>query len=287
MTRDETAQGEPHDPDQGRSEPAVAAPPSGLSSRLTGLRDGSRRTVTEPARDQNPRPAAELDLGSIIETIVSPFHCLYQDALHFHTQSRLSRSVAEAGRQARASFLLYIASAEALARQAARELAKGEPRTLLTDPARPLSLLDVWRTLPGIAAPNAPPRRHDPLTAPWPQFAELIALHQSWTNPGPNDERAAYYRSDGPGSDFEPVDHRSLPEPLAPLVDPSRLVFPRTGLPRDPYALRSRHLDTVRGVLDAAIDDLDLRMDGALTRGRRHRQEPVRMIYPPRPPSGS
>lgn len=287
MTRDEPTRGDSQHPDQGRSDPAVALPRPGRSPRLAGLRDGSRRPLTNPPRDQDAQAPVDLDLGSIIETVVSPFHCLYQDALHFHTQSRLARSLAEASRQARASFLLYLASAEALARQAARELAKGEPQTLLIDPARPLGLLDLWRTLPGIAAPNAPPRRHDPLAAPWPQFAELVALQQSWTNPGPADARTAYYRAGGDGADFEPVDHRSLPVPLAPLVDPSRLVFPLTGLPRDPYALRPRHLDTVRGVLDAAIDDLDQRLDGALTRGQRHRKEPVRLIYPPRPPSGS
>ena len=38
----------------------------------------------------------------IVETVVSPFHCLYQDALYFHKQSRLwkPRSEAEAGRLA-------------------------------------------------------------------------------------------------------------------------------------------------------------------------------------------
>ncbi len=236
---------------------------------------------------ENARALADVDLGSIIETVVSPFHCLYQDALHFHTLSRLAQSEAEASRHARASFLLYLSSALALARQAARELVRDEARSLLIDPDRPLGLLDLWRTLPGIATPNAPPRRHDPLAPPWPQFAELVALHESWTNPESAQERTAYYRASDEGADYEPLDHRSLPPQLAPLVDPRVLVFPRTGLPRDPYALRPRHLDTVRGVLDAAIDDLDQRMDGALTRNQRHRREPVRLIYPPQPPSGS
>lgn len=280
MTRDESSRRDAHDPGRDRFEPVLAAPSNGLSARGSGPREGTRRALID-------HPAVAHDLGSIVETVTSPFHCLYQDALHFHTQSRLARSEAEASRQARAAFVLYLSSVEALARQAARELAKGEPRTLLTDPARPLSLLDLWRTLPGIAAPTAAPRRHDPTAPPWPQFAELVALHQSWTNPGHAHERTAYYRSAGDGADFEPVDHRSLPEPLAPLVDPRRLVFPLTGLPRDPYALRPRHLDAVRAVLDAAIDDLDQRMDGALTRGQRHRREPIRLIYPPQPPSGS
>ena len=42
--------------------------------------------------------AAGSDTGWVIETVVSPFHCLYQDALHFHTQSRLAQSEGDAAR---------------------------------------------------------------------------------------------------------------------------------------------------------------------------------------------
>ena len=65
----------------------------------------------------------------MIETVISPFHCLYQDALAFHTQSRLARSDSEASRLARAAFLLYVSSAEALVHQAAAELGRPELRT--------------------------------------------------------------------------------------------------------------------------------------------------------------
>jgi hypothetical protein len=61
-------------------------------------------------------------------------------------------------------------------------------------------------------------------------------------------------------------------------LPPEALHFPRTGLPRDPYALRPRHLDTARHILDAAIAALDRRVDGALTRDHRHRREPVRAV---------
>jgi hypothetical protein len=58
------------------------------------------------------------------------------------------------------------------------------------------------------------------------------------------------------------------------------LVYPKTGLPRDPYALRPHHLDTTRGVIDAAIDALDRKLEGALTRDNRHRREPIEMLPP-------
>ena len=96
--------------------------------------------------------AGEADPGWVIETVVSPFHCLYQDALSFHTQSRLARSESEASRLARAALLLYVSSAEALVHQAAVELGRPELRNMLVDPGRPVPLLEAWRLLPAIAA---------------------------------------------------------------------------------------------------------------------------------------
>src|ERR1700722_19421622 len=95
----------------------------------------------------------EADSGWVIETVVSPFHCLYQDALHFHTQSQLwlARSESESRRLARAALLLYVASAEALVHQAAAELGRPELANLVADPSRPLPLADAWRLLPAIA----------------------------------------------------------------------------------------------------------------------------------------
>jgi len=298
MMRDDPTGSEGSQPDPAGSDPALVEPRLARSTRLPGLREepdftsrpprghhraaganGAGTARREPAAPA--QPAVDPSLGTLIETITSPFHCLYQDALHFHTQSRLVQSESEASRQARAAFLLYMTSAQALARQAAEELGRGEARTLLTNPDRPLGLLDVWKALPGVVDAYGTPRAHDPQAPPWPQLAELVALHDSWTHPGPPAQRAAYYRSPGPGREFEPLEPRNTPGPLAHLVDPARLVFPRTGLPRDPYALRPRHLDTVRGVLDAAIDSLDRQMEGALLRGQRHRLEPVRVLYPP------
>ena len=44
--------------------------------------------------------------------------------------------------------MLYIASAEALVRQAAVELGRPELRGLLADPSRPLPPAEAWRLLP-------------------------------------------------------------------------------------------------------------------------------------------
>jgi hypothetical protein len=222
------------------------------------------------------------ETGWVLETVVCPFHCLYQDALSFHTQSRLARSESEASRIARAALLLYVSSAEALVHQAALELGRAELRGMLVDTDRPIALFEAWRVLPAIAAPSGtlvPPFDHE--SPPWPQFAELLALRNSWAYPGPAAERRAYYQSDRRDGDYEPLQAHQVPEGLRRAAVATRLTFPRTGLPRDPYALRPHHLDAARGILDAAIEALDLRMAGALTKGQRHRCEPVRVVHPP------
>lgn len=223
--------------------------------------------------------------GMIIETVVSPFHCLYQDALHFHTQSQLSlsRSEGEASRMARASLLLYLAGAEALVHQAAVELGRPDLASLLADPLRPLPLADAWRLLPAIVAGGVgPASSFDPDRPPWPQFAELLAMRTSWAYPGPPPARRAYYHAADRDAAYEPLEPHQAPRVLG--LSPEALHYPRTGLPRDPYALRPRHLDTARSILDAAIAALDQRLGGALTQDQRHRREPVRPIEgsPPR-----
>jgi hypothetical protein len=178
--------------------------------------------------------------------------------------------------------LLYVSSAEALVHQAAEELGRPELRGLIADPKRPLPLAEACRLLPAIAAePGAASSPFDPEAPPWPQFAELLMLRTSWAYPGPAAGRRAFYRSARRDGDYEPMQAHQVPAGLRRSIAPDRLAFPRTGLPRDPYALRPRHLDTARGILDAAIEALDRRMGGALTQGQRHRREPVRLLHPP------
>ncbi len=237
------------------------------------------KTSRAGAAVATPRPTTAA--GWVIETVVSPFHCLYQDALHFHTQSKLAlaRSESEASRLARSAFLLYMASAEALVHQAVVELGRPELIALAADPGRPLSHADAWRLLPAIVS-EGPAGPFDPTSPPWPQFAELLALQTHWAYPGAPADRRAYYRSARRDGDYEPLEPFQAPPELGLTAD--RLHYPRTGLPRDPYALRPRHLDTARSILDAAIESLDRRLGGALTANQRHRREPVRVVHPPR-----
>jgi hypothetical protein len=235
-------------------------------SRALGNGNGEGRTVDGNAA------------GWVIETVVSPFHCLYQDALHFHTQSKLAapRSESEASRLARAAIVLYLSSAEALVHQAAVELGRPELSGMLADPSRPLPLADAWRLLPAIVA-DGPAGPFQPEQPPWPQFAELLALRAAWAYPGAVSERRAYYRSPRQDAAYEPLLPHQAPAALG--LPPERLTYPRTGLPRDPYAMRPHHLDTARSVLDAAIEALDRRLGGALSRGQRHRREPIRVVH--------
>jgi hypothetical protein len=223
-------------------------------------------------------PLAEANVRQVLETVVSPFHCLYQDALEFHTQShlRFAHSEPEAGRLARAALLLYVSAAEALVHQAAAELGRPELSRLLCDPNRPLPLEDCWRLLPSIVGDG----KHsfaDPESPPWPQFGELLAVRRFWAYPGKEADRRAYYQRSSPEAGFEPLAVHQVPAALK--LDREIIALPRTGLPRDPYALRPAHLDTARGILDTAIEALNRLMDGALTRGGRHRKEPIRIVY--------
>jgi hypothetical protein len=255
-------------------------PPEGQSALIGHGAPAERGATVEVS-------AGEADPGWVIEAVVSPFHCLYQDALSLHTQSRMARAESEASRLARAALLLYVSSAEALVHQAALELGRPELRNMLIDPGRPVPLLEAWRLLPAIAAePGATARPFDPESAPWPQFAELLLLRTSWAYPGPASDRRAFYRSVRRDGDYEPLEPHQVPPGLERAASARRLALPRTGLPRDPYALRPRHLDAARGILDAAIDALDRCMGGALTKGQRHRIEPVRVVHPPHATGG-
>ncbi|MFO0960962.1 MAG: hypothetical protein U0800_26575 [Isosphaeraceae bacterium] len=177
--------------------------------------------------------------------------------------------------------MFYLDAVEALIHQAAAELARPELSGILRDPTRGIPLQDAWRLLSAISVEGVGCTGN--LDAPpWPQFAEeLLSLRTAWLYPGPAPERAAYYRANGPDGSFEPLEPHRIPRGFPLAAD--RLNLPRTGLPRDPYALRPHHIDTARGVVDAAIDGLDRRLGGALTRGGRHRKEPARIVYPAGP----
>ncbi|WZO98217.1 hypothetical protein EP7_005274 [Isosphaeraceae bacterium EP7] len=254
---------------RGPSDIGRGTPRNGPGMGVGMGRDGDESPAGQPAA---PAPAR------LIETVVSPFHCLYQDALHFHTQSQLclARSEADSSRHARASLLLYLAAAEALLHQAAVELARPDLARLIDDPSRPMPLASAWRLLPALAQGTT--AGDDPDAPPWPQFAELLAVRDAWAYPGPAADRRAYYRERADGSSFDPLQSHQVPPGLSIAAD--QLTYPRTGLPRDPYALRPRHLDTARGVLDAAIETLNRRLGGALTAANRHRREPTVILKP-------
>ncbi len=201
-------------------QPVMADDRSNGRNARTGRRPHSsrpsgRRQRPAAARARGGRTDDATDPGWVIETVFSPFHCLYQDALFFHTQSRLAKSDGEASRLARAALLLYISAAEAMVHQAAEELGRHELRGLIADPSRPLPLAEAWRLLPAIAAePGTPTGPFDPDTPPWPQFAELLMLRTSWAYPGPPASRRAYYRSARRDGDYEPLQPHQVPPAL-------------------------------------------------------------------------
>ena len=91
--------------------------------------------------------------GWVIETVVCPFHCLYQDALSFHTQSRLARSESEASRIVASGTVALCVECGGPGSSSRHRVgparAAGDRSSI---PDRPLSLFEAWRLLPAIAA---------------------------------------------------------------------------------------------------------------------------------------
>src|SRR4051794_21352667 len=116
---------------EGNPGPPPARRP-GVEPAVTRREPPGNGTATAAGPGAGPGAGAS---GWIIETVVSPFRCLYQDALHFHTQSHLwlARSESQASRLARAALVLYLAGAEALVHQAAVELGRPDLASLLAD----------------------------------------------------------------------------------------------------------------------------------------------------------
>jgi hypothetical protein len=58
-------------------------------------------------------------------------------------------------------------------------------------------------------------------------------------------------------------------------------VYRQTLVPKDPYAVRSEHVDTVKKVVDDMIATLDSFLGGALSRDDWMHQDRFEMVYPP------
>ena len=104
---------------------------------------------------------------------------------------------------------------------------------------------------PARSIPNRPPGRSSPSSSCSRRRGSIRARRRA---------AAAYYRSTRRDGDYEPLEPHKVPAALSRVLRTETLTYPRTGLPRDPYALRPRHLDTARGILDAAIEALDRRI---------------------------
>ena len=156
--------------------------------------------------------------------------------------------------------------------QAAVELGQQELAPLIADPQRPVPLGEAWRLLPG--ARERRPGGSDATGATAVAAVRRIAGDPRRLGVSRHSSRAA----------SGCIDRRDKTRPMnrcSPIkrsgadLATDQLTYPRTGLPENPYALRPHHLDTAHGVLDAALESIDRRLSGALTRGQRPRREPV------------
>ena len=226
--------------------------------------------------DENARAA-----GGVIETIVCPFHCLYQDALSFHTQSRLARSESEASRFARAALLLYVWSERPWFGRPRASWAAPELRGILVDPDRPLPLLEAWRLLPAIAAEPGAMCLHSSMTCrPGRSSPSCSRSEIHGPIPDPRTEHGLIMRA-RPDSDYEPLQAHQVPDELRAVIAPTALPFPSLACLAI-LTLFAHIISTLAAPSSMRRSRRSIaRMGSALTQGKRHRREPVRVVSPP------
>ena len=239
---------------RGRGSPCGKGSPGSGAAR--GRPSGGAGRPRRAAGAQRPSPAgaaAGRAAGWVIETVVSPFHCLYQDALHFHTQSRLAAAaVRERGEPA---------GPRGAAAVPGRRRGAGPPGGRRARPPRadrPCSptraARSPWPTPGGScrrSSPTGPPARSTRTRPPGRSSPSCWRLRTSWAYPGPAADRRAYYRSPRRDGDYEPLQPHQAPPGLGrpgrppelpPDRPPPRPLRPAAPPPRHrPGRPRRRH----------------------------------------------
>jgi hypothetical protein len=211
----------------------------------------------------------------VFKSAVNSFHYLYGDAEFFHQVARNQSGDFAAVRAARTALLLYILSLEALINRALEHFLPEHLRQFLLDREEKLTIEDKWLLLPLLT--SADPSRHfDRSRYPWSHFAELIKIRNEFVHP--KHDRLAYYEAMS-ATQWRPLSWNNIPNGLG--VKETDVVFRQTRIPRDPYAVRLNHVDTVREVVDATIEELDRLLDGRILKDGWSHSDGMGLIWPP------
>lgn len=207
------------------------------------------------ANDAQPAPPAPPSAESpwTVERKVNAFEYLYRDAQSLHLRAATA-DVEESARLSRTAILLYVLSLEGLVNRATAAFLKSPFNAFYRDREKDHTTEEKWRLLPMLAANGA---TFDTGESSWAQFNELISLRNEIAHP--KSRRGTYYRVTD--KEWIPVqEEKEKPERL----DIQRIVYPNTGIPTDPSAVRLARLDTAKAVVDTMVRKLDDLLGGKL-----------------------
>jgi len=212
----------------------------------------------------------------IFSTVVNSFHYLYSDAEHM---LKLIRSLDESSdfdtvRLSRSAILLYIFSLEALINRAIAAFLPEKLMDFFIEREEKFPTADKWQLLP-LLLDNDPSKKFDKSSYPWSHFVELVGLRNDYVHP--KHDRKAYYRV-LTSHQFKPLDWKEIPQDL--YVSEDSIIYRQTRIPKDPYAVRPKHVEVVKKVIDDMISALDELMDGSLSKEDWLHSDQFSLVYP-------
>lgn len=211
----------------------------------------------------------------IYRTYINSFHYLYQDAeylQHLANKPQLAGKF-DPVRLCRTALLLYILSLEGLINRALDHLAPHHIHDFVLDREERFSTEDKWLLLPLLVSDKG---TFDKSRYPWSHLAELLRMRNDYVHP--KHDRPAYYKA-VTAQQWTPLSWNEIPAGLG--VGETEIVYRQTRIPRDPYALRAQHIDTVKKVVDDVVNELDKLLDGKIMQNGWLHNDSMELIFPP------
>lgn len=211
----------------------------------------------------------------LAKSAINSFHYLYQDAEYLMSAAKLPEIAGtfQTTRICRSALLLYILSLEGLVNRALDHFVPAPHRSFFIEREERFQLVDKWRLLFLLAADT--PVEISISTYPWSHLAELIKVRNDYVHP--KHDRTGYYEFTS-STEMIPLDWKSIPDGCD--VKEKDLVYGQTKLPKDPYLLRTPHLEAVKKIVDDAVGETDKLLSGRLSKDNWVRSEQMTLFFP-------
>jgi hypothetical protein len=211
----------------------------------------------------------------IFRSFVNSFAYLYQDAEYFHQvadRPELANSF-EQVRLCRTALLLYIFSLEGLINRALDHFIPQHLRDFIMEREDRFRIEEKWLLLPLLVSEK---ETFDKSKYPWSHFSELVSIRNDFVHP--KHDRPAYYKAIT-SHEWTALKWNEIPK--GSKIKESEVVYRQTRIPRDPYALRPEHMDTVKKIVDDTVAELDRLLGGKITENNWFRSDQMTLIFPP------